>query len=143
MLPTIPKKSLGKLLNFSRLKLYQNPNLFKLTKGTPHTVPTPQIVGPPPPIHQSHPLASFLSSNAFILFQFFPIKESITKWFPNPMVSPFSVLLVQSSQSNHHPSSGPGPHLIIHHQVITFIRGIWSPNTSNLRPCRPCGVAIA
>ena len=24
---------------------------------------------------------------------------------------------------NHHPSSGPGPHLIIHHQVIIYIKG--------------------
>ena len=26
-----------------------------------------------------------------------------------------------------HPSSGPGHHLIIHHHVITFIQGMWSP----------------
>ena len=45
-------------------------------------------------------------------------------------------LMVQSLMTqnpiNHHPSSGPGPHLIIHHQVI-FIRGMWSSNTSNLK----------
>ena len=47
-------------------------------------------------------------------------------------------LMVQSLMTqnpiNHHPSSGPGPHLIIHHQVITFIRGMSSsiPQISNL-----------
>ena len=49
------------------------------------------------------------------------------------------VLMVQSLMTqnpiNHHPSSGPGPHLIIYHQVIIFIKGMWSSNTSNLRPC--------
>ena len=48
------KTSLAKFFHFPLLKLYQHLNFFKLTKGTPHTGPTPRILRPPPPINQSN-----------------------------------------------------------------------------------------
>ena len=44
------------------------------------------------------------------------------------------MVLMWFNLMNHHPSSGPGPHLIIHHQVITFIRGTRPQTPPNLRP---------
>ena len=49
MLPTIPPKYLEKLCRFARLKLYPNLDLFQLTKGTPHTGPTPPNSSTPSP----------------------------------------------------------------------------------------------
>ena len=56
-LPTIPenpKNCLANAFHVPLLKLYQHLNFFKLTKGTPHTGPTPRILRPPPPINQSN-----------------------------------------------------------------------------------------
>ena len=68
-----------------------------------------------------------------VSYQIYPIRSLLLSSLCQYTQSPYGSHGSNSHDSDriasthHHPSSGPGYHLIIHHQVITFIKGTWSP----------------
>ena len=130
-------------------EFYQNLKVFKFTKGAPYTGPTHSDSGSTSPIYQARPLASIFPSVSLILARFQtinPIRPSTIGIHPHHISHsssmlkrklPIGMALISHQTwakmlsslcalgSNSH-GAHRIPSTIIHNQVSTSIREMWS-----------------